>query len=127
MAGVVEGIAGGKYRLFHQFRHGLDAQTAGDHKHAFRFFRDNAGKLPLCLDPVAQEIDLYRAGNGLSLFLGEPDEFFAIGLVDGLEFLEALVTGDDEDPVRAGKHLGEFIGVFQPVLGIVLQFLTFLI
>ena len=126
MTCVIEGIAGSEDGLLHQLRHSLDAQTAGDHEHALGALGDHSGQLPLGLDPVAQKIDLEGARDGFALFLGKLYECLAVGLIDGCELLEALVAGNNEDLVRTGEHRGELFGILQPVLGIVLQFLTFL-
>ena len=126
MACVVQGIAGRENGLFHQLRHGLNAQTAGDDENALGPLGDKIPELSFRLGPVAQEIDLDRTGDGLALFLGELDKRFAVGLLDGCEFPEALVTGYNEDVVRSGQKRCKLFGAFQPVLGIVLQFLTFL-
>ena len=62
----------------------------------------------------------------LALFRGELDKFVAIRLIHGYKFLEALVTGNHEELVLALQQGGQFLVPLQPVLGIVLQFLTFL-
>ena len=49
-----------------------------------------------------------------------------VRLIDGREFLEALVAGDDEKVVLTGQNLGKLFGSFQLVLGIVFQLITFL-
>ena len=46
--------------------------------------------------------------------------------VHRLKLFEALVTSHDEDLVRFGQERRKLVDLFQPVLGIVLQFLTFL-
>ena len=123
MPSVVEGVRGGKNGDLHGIGYGLDAQPAADHEDVLCPFRDLQRLFGL--SPVAEEIRLQGACHGLSLILQHLYELIAVGLLNGLELLEALVAGEHEDVVGAVKIRSQLFRGFKAVPGIVKQFLTF--
>ena len=126
MAAVIEGIGRRIDGQIHHACDGLDAQAAGDHEDAFRSLGDQVLQLLFRLGLVAEEVHLDGARDGLALGFGQFHEFAAVRFVHRLKLFEALVTSHDEDLVRFGQERRKLVDLFQPVLGIVLQFLTFL-
>ena len=126
MAAVIEGVGRRVDGQIDHARNGLDAQAAGDHEDAFRALGDQVLQLLFRLGLVAEEVHLDGARDGLALCLGQFHEFAAVRFVHRLKLFEALVTGHDEQLVRARQERRKLFGLFQPVLGIVLQYLTFL-
>ena len=59
----------------------------------------------MSLGAVAQEIKAGGAGNGFALGLGQSQEFIHFRFGQVVEFLEALVAGNDEDVICIGKLL----------------------
>ena len=69
---------------------------------------DDTFQLLSCDQLVAQEVHVNNTRNLLALFRSKFDEFIAICLVDGLEFLETFVTSDNENVVFSFQNGGQF-------------------
>ena len=100
---VIQGIAGRKYRFSCQICHCLDTQTAGDYDHILRPLRNQSLQFLLCQCFITQEVYLDTAGNCFSVFGSYFLKLIAIRLIDGFEFLKALVTGNDKQVIFIGQ------------------------
>ena len=74
-----------------------------DRQGIFDRVSNGAGAL-FCVHLVTQKIEFRTACDGFSLLRSKFQEFFAIRFVNGLKFLETLVTGDYEQIVPAVQH-----------------------
>ena len=99
MSSVVKGVGCRVHGLIRQTRDCLNAQAAGNHDYILGSLRNQALKLFLCLYLVAQKVNLHAACDRFSLLESQLFKCFAIRLVNGLKFLEALVTCNKEQPV----------------------------
>ena len=129
VARVVQGIGRGDHGEIDAVRHGLDAEAAGDHDDVLRALGDAVElcQLALGLGLVAEEIELDAGRDGLPALRGDAQEFLTIRLIDRFKLLETLVAGDDKEVVLALELRRKLVDSLQLVLGVVLQFLTFLI
>ena len=100
---IIQGIAGRIYRLFRQIGNSLDAKAAGNHENIFRAFRNHILQLLFCLGFVAQKINSCTARNCLSVFSSELLKLTALWFVNRFKFLEAFVTGNNEQIVLIGQ------------------------
>ena len=128
VARVVQGIGRGDHGEIDAVRHGLDAEAAGDHDDVLRALGDAVElcQLALGLGLVAEEIELDAGRDGLPALRGDAQEFLTIRLIDRFKLLETLVAGDDKEVVLALELRRKLVDSLQLVLGVVLQFLTFL-
>ena len=81
--------------------------------------RDHIRQTLFCPDLIAEEVNLCDACDPFALCLRKLREFVRIRLVQGVEFLEAFVTGDNEDIVSVFEKSVQFFAVFQRILGII--------
>ena len=105
---IVQGICCGESRYGLQIRNRLNPQTAGNDNNIFRSLGNDPGKLLCSLHLIAKEVHVYRAGDMFSLLMRKGSKVTAFRFYGGVELLEALIAGNNEEIVLLREDAFQF-------------------
>ena len=105
---IVQGIRCGESRYGLQIRNRLNPQTAGNDNDIFRSLGNDPDKLLCSLHLIAKEVHVYRAGDMFSLLMRKGSKVTAFRFYGGVELLEALIAGTNEEIVLLREDAFQF-------------------